>query len=205
MRVTIDGKPVDGLTPKIEKSLLLAKRVETTEGTVLTADDAVRAFVGQTRTWYAILGAIGVVLMLAIGIGGAIADPIDGTVVALGAGAMVVLLVFFLWWLLQRRIKTFTASVDRRRVGLPPNGTRVAIDKEALTVGTERLNWPRLAIDLVELSRSSASSGDTSETVHIVERLTLAGATQPITLDRTMISNGLVLTDNVWRNFQDKR
>ena len=73
---------------------------------------------------------------------------------------------------------------------------------ERVTVGADIFAWPALAIDQVELSRTSMQSGDTSTLVHIIERLSVKAGSRSVTLDRAMLENGLLLVDNAWRKLR---
>ena len=85
---------------------------------------------------------------------------------------------------------------------MPPAGTAIFLDAKGLSVGSETFAWPSLAIDQVELTRTSASSGETSTVIHIVDRLSLSAGTKTVVLDRTMLQNGLLLVDNAWRKLR---
>ena len=52
MRILIDDKPVDGLTAKRERSLMLGKVQDSVKGTVLTPAEATETYIRQTRRWF---------------------------------------------------------------------------------------------------------------------------------------------------------
>ena len=151
MRVLINDKPADALTPKQEASFMLSKVQQDVKSTVLAPADATQAYIAQTKRWFLILGSIALVVMLAFAIVSLVADPTDGGFVAVGADIFA---------------------------------------------------WPLLVIDQVELTRSTASTGETSTVIHVVERLSLLAGTKAIVLDRAMLQNGLLLVDNVWRRLR---
>ena len=85
---------------------------------------------------------------------------------------------------------------------MPPPGTAIFIDAKGPSVGAETLAWPSLAIDQIELTRTSVSSGETTSVIHVIERLSLMAGTKTIVLDRAMLQNGLLLIDNAWRELR---
>jgi hypothetical protein len=199
MRILIEGKPVAALTVKLEGSFMLASAAEDAKGRILTPAEATEAYGGAIRRRFRILGEIAIALMLLIAIVGAVADPIDGWLIPIGAivigGAFLILMQL----LLHGGIRTWNDRLGHRPEGLPPAATRVAIDAKGLMIGTETLPWSDLAIDQIELSKSTVPSGDTSTVVYIIERLSLAGRSRTVILDRAMIENGQMIVDNVWR------
>lgn len=202
MRILIDDKLVDGLTPKQEKTFFLSKVQEAVKGRILTPAEATQVFIAQTRRWFMIIGAIGGVLMLAVVIGGVVGEPKSAAFVILFAVVVIGALVLFMTLILRHRVKVFTAKMAHRIEGLMPVGTVLAIDNAGLSVGPETFTWPMLAIDMLELSTGSLPSGDTSTDIMIVERLSVAAGPKTFMLDRAMTENGMLLVDNVWRRLR---
>src|SRR5579883_188421 len=202
MRILIDNKPVDGLTPKQEKTFFLSKVQEAVKGRILTPAEATQVYIRQTKQWFMIAGVIGGVLMLAAIIGGIIGEPNSAAFIILFALMMVGAVALILTLGLRYRVKVFTRRMAHRLEGLMPVGTVLAIDGVGLSVGTETFAWPTIAIDTLELSTGSLPSGDTSTDIMIVERLAVAAGPKTFTLDRAMIENGMLLVDNVWRRLR---
>lgn len=202
MRILIDDKAVDGLTAKHEKAFFLSKVQETVKGRILTPAEATRIFIAQTRKWFMIFGAIGLVLMVGIVIAGVVGEPKSAAIFILFAVVMIGALGLFLALLLRHRVKVFTAKMTHRNEGLMPVGTVLAIDGTGLSIGPETFAWPTLAIDTVELSTGTLPSGDTSTDIMIIERLSVAAGRKTYMLDRAMIENGILLVDNVWRRLR---
>lgn len=202
MRILIDDKLVDGLTPKQEKTFFLSKVQEAVKGRILTPAEATQVFIAQTRRWFMIIGAIGGVLMLAVVIGGVVGEPKSAAFIILFAVVVIGALVLFMTLILRHRVKVFTAKMAHRIEGLMPVGTVLAIDNAGLSVGPETFTWPMLAIDMLELSTGSLPSGDTSTDIMIVERLSVAAGPKTFMLDRAMTENGMLLVDNVWRRLR---
>ena len=204
MHILINDKPVDMLTPKIEKCLLLAKMHEQAKGTVMTAADATAYYISHTRKWFVILSSIAAVLMIGVFSAGISYEPRNAPTFILFALVIGGIFGLFMWWLLRHRVRTWNKKLAHRGEGLPPPGTQVSYDANGLTLGTETFAWPTLAVEQAEIALNSALSGDTSETIGTIERLSLRANSRTVTLDRQMMQNGLVLVDNVWRKVRPK-
>jgi hypothetical protein len=202
MRVLINDKPADALTPKQEASFMLSKVQRDVKATVLAPADATQAYIAQTKRWFLILGSIALMVMLAFAIVSLVADPMDGGFVSVGAVIIGAAFVLFMYLLLGHRVRTWNRKLQHRSEGLAPPGTVIFIDAKGLSVGAEIFAWPSLAIDQVELMRTSVSSGNTTSVIHVVERLSLLAGTKAIVLDRAMLQNGLLLMDNAWRKLR---
>lgn len=202
MRILVDDKPVARLTPKQEKTFFLSKVQEVVKGRILTPAEATQTFIRQTKQWFMIFGAIGLVLVVTVVIGGVIGEPRSAALFILSAVALIGVLVLLLTLILRHRVKVFTAKMAHRIDGLMPVGTVLAIDGAGLSIGPETFAWPMLAIDTLELSTGSLPSGDTSTDIMIVERLSVAAGPKTFMLDRAMIENGMLLVDNVWRRLR---
>jgi len=202
MRVLVDDKPVDALTPKQERTFFLSKVQEEVKGRILTPVEATEVFVAQTRQWYMIFGSIGLVLMVGVVIAGTVGEPNSALVFVLFAVLMFGALVLFLVLMLRHRVRVFSRKLAHRGEGLMPVGTVLAIDAKGLSIGPETFAWPMLAIDTVELSSGSLPSGDTTTPIMIVERLAVSAGGKVFTLDRAMTQNGMLLVDNAWRRLR---
>lgn len=204
MRLVIDGKPAPELTRKIEQTFLLAQAQEAVKGSVMTPAEATEYFIRMTKRWFQILAGIAIVLMIGIIVAGLSYEPRDAPILIpcmlLIAGG----LCFFLQWLLRRRIRIWNEKLGHRGEGLPPANTVVAIDAGGLTIGAETFPWPSLSVSEMELTHYNASAGDTTSTVHLIERLALASGTRSFVIDRQMLQNGVRLIDNVWRRVRPK-
>ena len=204
MRVLINDKPVDALTPKVAASLLLGREQAEVTGRVLTAADATEAYVKQTKRWFTILSGIAIVLMLAISVLGLTYEPNDAALLIVGMMVIVAALVLFMVLLLRHRMKTWNQKLQHRGEGLAPAGTAIFLDDKALAVGSDTFGWPLLAVDQIELTGGSVPSGDTSTIVHVIERLAFSSGTRSVVLDRAMMENGILLVDNAWRKVRPK-
>ena len=202
MRILIDDKPVEAITRKQEKTFFLAKVQEAVKGRILTPEEATAVFISQTKRWFMIVGAIGLVLMVGVLVAAVVGEP-DNALIFIPFGlALFGALALFMKLLLRHRVKVFTRKIAHRLEGLMPVGTVLAIDGAGLSIGPETFAWPTLAIDTVELTTGSMPSGDSSIDITLVERLSVAAGSKVFMLDRAMIENGPLLTDNVWRRLR---
>jgi hypothetical protein len=202
MRVVIDDKPADALTPKQESSFFLSKVQEEVTGRILASDEATTVYVARTRLWYTIVGAIGLVLMVGAVVAGVVGEPRNALFFILFGMVMGALLIAFLALMLRHRRRVFRRKIGHRIEGLMPVGTVLGIGARGLSIGPETFAWPTLALDTVELSTGSLASGDTSTRIMIVERLAVATGGKLFVLDRAMTGNGMLLVDNVWRRLR---
>src|SRR5262249_52336846 len=81
VRILINDKPVDELTPKLVKSLMLAKVQAEVKARVLTPAEATESYIKRTKRWITIATALALVLMAAVVIAGLSYEPQDAPVV----------------------------------------------------------------------------------------------------------------------------
>ena len=148
MRILIDDKPVDGLTAKRERSLVLGRAQDEVKGAVLTPAEATETYVRQTKRWFTILAVIALVLMAAISIAGISYEPRDGAFIAVGVVVIGGGLLLFMRLLLDHRVRTWNRKLAHRVEGLAPPGTAIQLDAQGVSVGTEIFDWPSLAIEI---------------------------------------------------------
>ena len=199
MRILIDDQPVDGLTAKRERSLMLGRVQDEVKGTVLTPAGATETYVRQTKRWFTILAVLALVLMVAISIAGISYEPRDGAFIAVGVVIIGGGLLLFMRLLLSHRVRTWNRKLAHRVEGLSPPGTAIQLDGRGVAVGTELFDWPSLAIESVEFTSGTLPQGDSSTDIMLVERLSLTAGAKGFVLDRAMMQNGILLVDNVWR------
>ncbi|MBS0522210.1 MAG: hypothetical protein JSS04_01140 [Proteobacteria bacterium] len=199
MRILIDDRPVDGLTAKRERSLILGKAQDDVTGTVLAPAEATETHVRQSNRWFTILAVIAFALMAAISIAGISYEPRDGGLIALAVVVIGGGLLLFMRLLLNHRVRTWKRRLAHRVEGLAPPGTAIRLDARGVSIGTEVFDWPSLAIESVEFTSGTLPQGDTSTDIMLVERLSLTAGAKALVLDRAMMQNGTLLVDNCWR------
>lgn len=199
MRILIDDQPVDGLTAKRERSLMLGRVQDEVKGTVLTPAEATETYVRQTKRWFTILAVLALVLMVAISIAGISYEPRDGAFIAVGVVIVGGGLLLFMRLLLSHRVRTWNRKLAHRVEGLSPPGTAIQLDGRGMSVGTELFDWRSLAIESVEFTSGTLPQGDSSTDIMLVERLSLTAGAKGFVLDRAMMQNGILLVDNCWR------
>jgi hypothetical protein len=204
MRILINDKPVDELTPKLVKSLMLAKVQTEVKARVLTPAEATEAYIKRTKRWITVATILALVFMVVV-IAGLSYEPRDAPVVVpvmlLSAGGLILLVTYSM----RRRVRKWNAQLLHRTEGLAPAGTAIFLDDKALSIGSDILAWPALVIDQLELTRTTLQSGETSTVVHSIEHLSLKAGDKSIVLDRAIIENGALLVDNAWRKLQPAR
>jgi hypothetical protein len=203
VRILVNDKPVEALKPKV--NYLLAKVREEVKGTVMTAPDATAYYIRHTSRWFKILGGMVIAFTIVVVAAGSSYEPRNAPTFILFALVACGSLAAFMVWMLRRRIRIWNEKLSHRGEGLPAAGTQISIDARGLALGVESFAWAALSLDQVEMTRVTHSTGaNTSETVHIIERLSLRAGSRAFTLDRQMMQNGPVLVDNIWRRLQPK-
>jgi hypothetical protein len=195
MRVVIDGKPHDPLTPAQEKEINLFRDQPVVEGVVLSADEATRLNVRGIKRTFAVM--TGLVMILSIGIA-LMADPADRAIVFGWVGICVAALALFYFLSLRRRTSKWQADLGRRRTSLAAGGSMVRVGAADLAVGGNSFAWSALAIDAVEFRRISSKR----LTLYMFERLVIGSPAGPIALDVAMIGNGHFIVGTAWRRLR---
>jgi len=195
MRVLVDDKPHDPLTPAQERDIGLSRAQELAEGSMLSAEEATRSYISQTKWLFVIMG--GLCLLLTGGLG-LLADPIDQAMIY---GAVVVAnlsLAAFLFFLLRRRARVWNDRMGLRLLGLAPAGSRIGFDATGLSVGDRALPWEALQIRQVDLAEFTARRA----TMYRIDRLSLDSPSGTVVLDPAMMRNGRLMVDNIWRRLR---
>jgi hypothetical protein len=195
MRVVVDGKPHDPLTPAQEKEINLFRDQPVVEGVVLSADEATQLSVRGVKRAFAVMTVL--VLVLSIGIA-QVAAPADRAIVFAWVGVCVAALALFYFISLRRRMSKWQTDLERRRTGLAPDGSVVRVDMAGLAVSGSSSAWSALAIDTVEFRRISSKR----LTVYMFERLLIANPAGALALDVAMIRNGHFIVGTAWRRLR---
>jgi hypothetical protein len=195
MRVLVDDRPRDPLTPAQERNITLWTARDSAESSMLSAEEATAAHLRQTKWAFVIAGCLFALLTCATAL---LAEPADRAM-AFGlaiAGSLAVAGVLF--YFLQRRAGIWNDQLSLRLLGLAPAGSRIGFDATGLSVGDRGLPWASLRIDQVEFAGFAAHR---AEWYRIV-RLSLTSPTGPVVLDPAMMRNGRLIVDNVWRRLR---
>jgi hypothetical protein len=195
MRVVVGGKLGPELTPAQAAAINPYRREARVVGKVMSEAEAADAYIGETRQLYAILAAVVLVLSLAIGL---LAPPGEEATTYSFIVAANLLLWLFLFFLLRRRISAWNAAAGGRGLGLPPQGSLVVVDDKGLEVAGKLHAWPALRIDQVDLADHRARGVPH----YLIERLSLATASEVVVLDAMMIGNGRLIVGNTWRRLR---
>lgn len=195
MRVLVGDTPQGELTAKQEGNISSVRKEERAEGTVLSADEATQAYLGQTKVLYMILGGITLAATFGLSL---LADPPDQAMIFAVAIGCNLALALFLVFLLRRRSGVWSGKLPQRMAGLPPVGTRIVVDAPGLVVGGRTFPWSSLRIDQVDLAQFTSES----RSVYFIERLALAAGAEAIVLDAMMIAKGRLIVGNVWRRMR---
>jgi hypothetical protein len=196
MRVMVGDKPQESLTAAEEAYIRLSRKEDSVQGSILSADEATRAYVGSTKWLFIILNS----LVLVVGLGlTAMAEASDQPLLLGGVAVINALLALFFFFLLQRRTKTWNAKLAARVSGLPATGSAVSLDASGLGIAAQVFPWATLAIDQVEFAAFHTRN---NETTYLIDRLSLAAPTGRVVLDPAMMKNGLLIVDNTWRRLR---
>jgi hypothetical protein len=200
MRILINNKPVEQLTPKLVSSLMLGKELAEVKGRVLSGTEATETYIRKTKRLFTIVSVAAIVFMLIIIVAGLSYEPRDAAFLIVGMVVIVAALLLFMIMLLRHRVKTWNAKLQHRSEGLAPPGTAIFLDDKGLAVGSSIFPWSLLAVDQVELTAGSVPQGEYSSTViHLIERLALTAGDKTVVLDSAMMENGALLVGNAWR------
>ncbi|SRR5882757_2596433 len=192
MRVLINDKPHDPLTPAQERMLSLARAQDSAESAVLSAEEASRGYIRPIKRLFVIAGVLFALIACSIAL---VAEPSDRAVIygfAIVASLSVAAALVFA---LRRRVRIWNDRMGLRRLGLPPAGSRISFDATGLSIGDRTLPWRLLQIHQVDFAEFTSRYAS----MYRIERLSLAASSGPVILDAEMMRNGRAFVDNIWR------
>ena len=195
MRVLIDGKVHEPLSPAEEQDVRQFRAEESVEGSVLSADQAGRAQVSQTRLLFMILWAVTAIVAAVMA---SLAEPADQATVLVGAVLIVGALGAFFAIVLWRRKRRWQRDLPRRLEGMAPADTAIGVTAAGIAVAGHIFPWSTLAIEQVEL----AKFGSRYRTMFTLERLTFVGSGGVVVLDPALMRNGHLIIGNAWRRMR---
>ena len=197
MRVLIDQKPSDPLTPAQRREISLWTMKDSFQGSMLSADEATRAYTSRTKWLYTI--ATGILVILGCGVG-LVAAPSDQPAILIAVLVLAILLAAYQFLLLKRRTRIWRERMSQRLPGLAPSAGKIGFDTTGLGVGDRVLPWNTLVIQQVDFIRHSiGQTGGRRATMYIIERLSLTSPSGPLVLDTAMMGSGRLIVDNIWR------
>jgi hypothetical protein len=195
MRVLIDGKAHAPLSPAEEQDVRQFRSEESVEGSVLSADEAGKAQVSQTRLLFVILWAVTAIVAAIMA---SLAEPADQAMVFFGAVFIVGALGAFFAVVLWRRKRHWQRDLPRRLAGMAPANTAIGVTNAGVAVAGHIFPWSTLAIEQVELAKFGARY----RTMFTLERLTLTGPGGVVVLDPALMRNGHLIIGNAWRRMR---
>jgi hypothetical protein len=195
MRVLIDGKVHETLSPAEEQDVRQFRAEESVEGAVLSAAEAGQAQVSQTRLLFIVLWAVAAIVAAVMA---ALAEPADQATVMAGAVLIVGALGAFFAIVLWRRKRRWQRDLPRRLEGMAPADTAIGVTAAGVAVAGHIFPWSTLAIEQVEL----AKFGSRYRTMFTLERLTLVGSGGVVVLDPALMRNGHLIIGNAWRRMR---
>jgi hypothetical protein len=195
MRVSVNGKPVEGLSPKLERRLTVrAADKPVIEGVVMTTDQAVGQVARGLKLLYGSACGVAAVIMIALIIGTASWEPGDLVllipVALVLAGALAALLIHVYRRNLAKTRRRAEATLPR----MAPAGTPIRLDGAGLSVGAVAIPWPEVTIEAVEITGTSMND----EAISYIEWLALSGGGREVTLDCLLITSGRLVVDRAW-------
>ena len=167
---------------------------ESVEGSVLSADEATTARVGQTRRVLVIFW--GLIAVAAAGIA-SLAEPADLPVVVTAAVAVGALGAFFAF-MVRRRSRSWRLDLPRRLAGMAPADTVIGVTAAGVAVAGHIFPWSTLAIEQVELGKTSSRY----RTMFTLERLALRGPGGVVVLYPALMRTGHMIIGNAWRRMR---
>jgi hypothetical protein len=195
MRVLVNDKPHDPLTPAQQRMLSLTRVQDSAESSVLSAEEATRGYIRPIKRLFVVAGVFFVLIACGVAL---VAEPSDRAAVYgfIIVASLAVAVALFL--ALRRRARIWSERMGLRRLGLPPAGSRIGFDAAGLSIGDRTLPWSLLQIHQVDFAEFTSRYAS----MYRIERLSLAVSSDPVVLDAEMMRNGRVFVDNIWRRLQ---
>jgi hypothetical protein len=197
MRIVVNDKPSEPLTPAQWREISLWTKKDSFQGSMFSADEATRAYLSQTKWMYIIATS----LFFALGCGlTLLVEPSGQPLMFIAMLGLTFLVAAYQFFMVRRKARIWNARMSGRLLGLTPSASKIGFDTEGLGVGDRVLPWSTLAIQQADFFRYSVTAprGGTN-TVYILERLSLTSPSGPVVLDAAMMGRGRLIVDNVWR------
>jgi hypothetical protein len=197
MEILLNGKPVERLSKRDLKSLAYGRPADEIVGAVLSAEAATAKVRLASRLLFIFL------LVLVGGLEAWVSFNLAGEASSTELQLVVLfaIVVFFglptLFYFAHGRIvERWMNRLPERVAALPAPGAEVRLDPQGVAIGSRAAEWSQLRIDRLELIRTGGGEGGDSL---IAERIVLAGAGEPLTLDANLIENGKRMVETACR------
>lgn len=197
MRIVVNDKPSDPLTPAQHREISLWTKKNSFQGSMFSADEATRAYLSQTKWMYIVATS----LFFALGCGlTLLVEPSEQSWMFVFMVGFTFLVAAYQFFRLRRKARLWNERMSGRLLGLAPSASKIGFDTAGLGVGDRLLPWGTLEIQQADfISYSVAAPRAGTRTVYTLERLSLASPSGPIVLDAAMMGSGRLILDNVWR------
>jgi hypothetical protein len=198
MRASLNGKLLDGLSPKLENALTLSKPQPPVEGLARSAGEAATAVTVQQ-----LIPTIAIAVMSAVFLFGFLptVDPKDRALIFPLAIVVVIAVMTFAIVMVRRRARSARAVAQRALPGMPAGGTAIRADDTGLTLGSRTMPWSAFALTAVDLGQGQASP-EGGRTITYIKAVELQSAAGPVLLIDDHITNSRALLDTVWRKLR---
>ena len=192
MRITIDGRAIDRLSPGQERFVSIGEESAKVTGSVMETRDATAAAFRVMRIAFSCIAALGLLVFIGLA---AIAVLHENLLLQRFALVMIVLVPILCLWSYRGKEAKWIKCLPQRMAGLPPLGTPVELDARGLTLGDRLIPWPDLSVTLLELLDVS----DRHQWAYVVSRLELRTSGAEIALDRNLMHNGAAIVGEAYR------
>jgi len=195
MRVTVDGRQVENLDPKIAQRLGPWADSPLVEGVVVATEPLIATEARRTKIGLFVFGGIVAAILIAVAILVISYEPSD--IVVVGPLFLVILAAMGLGGPALYRLSTVRRrdELARRAARTAPPGTAVRLDATGLTLAGQLTPWPDIAVEAVELVAETDSDG--AVTGYRVEAVVLDMGGQSLALDQGLITNGARILEKV--------
>jgi hypothetical protein len=194
MKLTVNGREVDDLSPGQWRSVTIGNEIPQVDGYVLSAQAATAA-IQRGMMVFALTLSLFIVAVFA---GVAVLSGPQGRALMLPytplLAAGLLILACLMYYIKQGR---FRSDLPGRMAALPPPGTGIRLDAEELSVGDRVIGWSDLrvsSIAFVTMPRAHERRD------YLIGKLTLQAPRGPdIVLDRVLMHNGVAIVDQAYR------
>jgi hypothetical protein len=198
VQISIDDKPVDGLSPRQQKWIRLGKEHPVATAKIISEDAATARLARVSFIFHLALGILIALVLGGVAIGTLWSE--DNTLnkpMIIGFDlAIAILFVFLFRFSSQRTKRNWQKATTIRNAGIPAVGSIISIDPDGLTLNSQRIAWSDIIIEAVGFRIIPDNDGPTTMKV---ERLVLTSPQASFALDTRMMDNGAHLVSQIYR------